>query len=378
MIKKRGMRALAVCAGAVLAIQVPTAALAATPEFGRTAEEWARLRDNVLEYEELEDLIHEYNTTVLNNDQTYKRTMSGVSFREYADQYMWAAEDLYEMAANAMTDIEMITYEMQAQQAENNATIDEQDWQTVLYQNQLTEKKLVMDAQSTMNSYYQLQQQLISAQKQRELTAALVNSAQVRFELGMATRADVLTAQQNLQNADAGILTLQGQIESARQKLIVMTGWKQDAWPEIKALPEVDFARIAAMDPVADLQTALSNDITLKLDTYKAGNVYNDENRRIYEQTMANDREQIGVALNSAYQTVQQARAAYDEAVLNLGVSTQNMATATTQYGLGSISRLEYQQIECSHVAAQTSMEIAEMALLQAIEAYDWVVRGVR
>ena len=35
----------------------PAAASGASPEFARTAEEWERLRDNVLEYEELEDLI---------------------------------------------------------------------------------------------------------------------------------------------------------------------------------------------------------------------------------------------------------------------------------------------------------------------------------
>ncbi len=378
MKKKYGVRVLAACTGAVFAMQAPTAVLASTPEFGRTAEEWARLRDNVLEYEELEDLIHEYNVTVLNNEQVYRQSMSGVSFDQYADQYMWAAMDLYEMSSNAASDVESITYEMQAQQAENKATTDEQDWQTVLYQNELTEKKLVMDAQNTMNSYYQFQQQLISAQKQRELLAAQVNSAQVRLELGMATRADVLTAQQTLQNADAQILALQSQIESARQKLIVMTGWKQDAFPEIQALPEVDFERIAAMNPAVDLQTALDNDITLKLDAYRAEHVNGDENRRIYEQTMADDREQIGVALNSAYQAVQQAKAAYDEAVLNLGISTEDMAAATTQYGLGSISGLEYQQKECSFVTAQTNLELAEMSLLQAATAYDWVVRGVR
>lgn len=378
MKKKHGMKVLAVCAGVVLAWQAPAAALAATPEFGRTPEEWARLRDNVLEYEELEDLIHEYNTTVLNNEQLYRRSMSGVSFQDYADQYLWAADDLYSMAADAATDVESITYEMQARQAENNAVIDEQDWQTVLYQNELAEKKLVIDAQNTMNTYYQSQQQFLAAQKQQELAAAQVNSAQVRFELGMATRSDVLTAKQNLQNAEAKLLTLQGQIESARQKLIVMTGWKQDAQPEIRPLPELDFERIAAIDPTADLQTALDNDITLKLDTYRAERVKNEENRRIYEQTMADDRQQVGVALNSAYQTLKQARSAYDEAVMNLGISTQNMAAATTQYGLGSISRMEYQQTECSHVAAQTNLEVAEMTLMQAVTAYEWVVRGVR
>lgn len=378
MNRKSRMRFLSVCAGAALAFQAPAAALAATPEFGRTTEEWARLRDNVLEYEELEDLIHEYNVTVLNNEQTYSQTMSGVSFEDFANQYRWQAEDLYEQAGDAASDIETITYEMQARQAENSSVIDEQDAQTVRYENELTEKLLVMEAQSTMNSYYQLQQQLISAQKQRELLAALVTSAQTRMSLQMATQSDVLTAQQNLQNADAGIVTLQSQIEAARQKLIVMTGWKQDAQPEICPLPEVDFERIAAIDMAADLETARQNDITLKLDEYKAARVSNGENKKIYEQNAKNDREQIGVALTSAYQSLQQAKNAYDEAVLNMDVTSRSMTAASTQYGLGSISRLEYQQAEVSFVSAQTNLEIARMALLQALENYEWVVKGVR
>ena len=39
----------------------------ASPEFAYSAEKWAALRDDVLEYGELADLIHEYNATVINN-----------------------------------------------------------------------------------------------------------------------------------------------------------------------------------------------------------------------------------------------------------------------------------------------------------------------
>ena len=52
-----------------LSLGMPVSALDGSPEFSRTAEEWARLRDNVLEYGEIEDLVYEYNTTVLNNAQ---------------------------------------------------------------------------------------------------------------------------------------------------------------------------------------------------------------------------------------------------------------------------------------------------------------------
>ena len=43
-----------------------------TPEFAYSAEKWATLRDNIMEYGELADLIHEYNPTVLSNRSTYK------------------------------------------------------------------------------------------------------------------------------------------------------------------------------------------------------------------------------------------------------------------------------------------------------------------
>ena len=43
----------------------------ASPEFAYPPEKWGTLRDNVMEYGELADLIHEYNATVINNRQEY-------------------------------------------------------------------------------------------------------------------------------------------------------------------------------------------------------------------------------------------------------------------------------------------------------------------
>ena len=47
-------RALSVSITGVMLAAAPMTALAASPEFARTSEEWARLRDNKMEYEELE------------------------------------------------------------------------------------------------------------------------------------------------------------------------------------------------------------------------------------------------------------------------------------------------------------------------------------
>ena len=42
-----------------------------SPEFAYSEDKWASLRDNVMEYDELADLIHEYNPTVRSNRSTY-------------------------------------------------------------------------------------------------------------------------------------------------------------------------------------------------------------------------------------------------------------------------------------------------------------------
>ena len=91
---KRGMSIM--LAGTMLAA-CPAAAFGASPEFARTAEEWERLRDNVLEYEELEDLIAEYNTTVQTNQlelNEFKRDY-GTTKDDVADKYRDMADEIY-------------------------------------------------------------------------------------------------------------------------------------------------------------------------------------------------------------------------------------------------------------------------------------------
>ena len=56
----------AVLAAGTAAVSVSAAlpAYASSPEFARSAEEWAALKDNKIEYWEIEGLIQEYNPTV--------------------------------------------------------------------------------------------------------------------------------------------------------------------------------------------------------------------------------------------------------------------------------------------------------------------------
>ena len=65
---KRLKQALSLGMAGVMMTAAPVTAFAASPEFSRSAEEWAKLRDNTIEYDELEGLIQEYNATVQTNN----------------------------------------------------------------------------------------------------------------------------------------------------------------------------------------------------------------------------------------------------------------------------------------------------------------------
>ena len=64
------------CAAGILALTaLPAPAFASSPEFARTEEEWNRLRDNKMEYGEIEGLVQEYNVTVQNNQYNYRSVL---------------------------------------------------------------------------------------------------------------------------------------------------------------------------------------------------------------------------------------------------------------------------------------------------------------
>ena len=70
---KRHKRILALTTAALLSAFPPAAAFADSPEFAYDEATWARLRDNVMEYDELPMLVEEYNPTYLNKIHIWRR-----------------------------------------------------------------------------------------------------------------------------------------------------------------------------------------------------------------------------------------------------------------------------------------------------------------
>ena len=76
----------------------------ASPEFAYSADKWAALRDDVLEYGELADLVHEYNATVINNRLEYD-DYRGKDHDEMKNAYQDIADRLYDSSDKMMDSV---------------------------------------------------------------------------------------------------------------------------------------------------------------------------------------------------------------------------------------------------------------------------------
>jgi outer membrane protein TolC len=379
-------RVLPVGLAAMVTLAAASPAFAASPDFSRTAEEWASLQDDVLEYGEIADLIHEYNATVRKNaiDLNEFRKDYGVTNDEWSSKYRDLADELEsavdypdtDSATYGTTMAQIISNQMQAKNYRETADDALEDYQVKYYDYQAVECSLTASAQTYMINYYLNQLQLEQDQTKLELLKETYQNTLVKKNVGSATDVDVLLASENMRNQEKTIQDDQSAIETTRQSLIVLLGWKNDDQPQIQAIPEVDMSRIASMDPTADKATAIENSYTMKSNKKKLENAATEDSRDTLERTIRESEQTIGANLTASYQNVLAKKASYDLSVAQAALEEKNLQTAERQFGLGGISRMDYLTQKNTTETARISVESAKLNLFQAVQSYDNLLNG--
>lgn len=374
---------LAAAAAAVcLAAMVPCAAYASSPEFSRTEEEWARLRDNRMEFDELEGLIQEYNTTVQNNQYQYRKFLNdyGDTNADVAGAYNDLAADLYDMisgddsASGMMQDLNL---RIQADNMLKQSSETLEDSRIYLLTYEKAEKSLAASAQSGFIEYHKL---LLTRQDQEEAVGGAQESladAELKRAAGTATELDVLNAAEALRTAEDRLAATERSIAQRRESLNIMLGWKYDDQPEMGGLPDPDEGALSALDPAADLAAALENNYTLKINLRKLENAKDGDTKNDLQTTIANNRTKIGNALNSAYRSVQNARLTLSQANARTSLEEQNLAIAGTRLAAGMITQRAYNAQARTAQSARRAAERARMDLLSAGLTYQWTRDGL-
>ena len=236
---------------------------------------------------------------------------------------------------------------------------------------------LIAGAQSALIGYEQILLQKGSLQSTLELLQAVYQSTERQAAAGMATQNDVLSAKQNLDSVQAGLMTIEANEVKIRQTLCTMLGWAYNASPEIPEIPEVDPARIAAIHLESDTKTALENNLTLKYNRLSKETLTNGSvEMQNLLRTIDAEEAEVKASMVNLYYAVTQANNELSHAQTALTLEQSKMELAERKMALGMIGKLEYLQQKNAFATAEVNVRTAELALLQAIETYDWAKKG--
>ena len=380
--KKIKRAAVLALAGSIV-ISIP--AFAREPRFSRSNEEWATLSDNNLEYGEIEDLIAEYNATVRSNEvalakfkRDYGRTNTEVSdkYRENAEEILNNLDDLDPSDPTYIAKLSSVaTARATAQNLLSSADSTLEDANIIRLGYEQAEKTLAQSAVTNMISYKSGQVAIDVAKGNLELANIALNTANAKLNAGTGTNIDVLNAKEKVINAQNALTKAISDNNTVLKKLQVMTGWSYNATPNVGDIPAPDMNRV--FDPSADLQKALENNYTLRINEKKLENASSDSDKQSLKLTIEDNKKNIATALTVAAQNIASAKESYNYANSFANLQETNLVTANQRFSLGMISKLELDTQRVTTENAKRALEQSRYATNQAIANYDWALKGL-
>lgn len=388
-LKRGAMAAGAVGMSLFMTAAFPMSALAGSPEFAYTQEKWAALRDNVLEYEELNDLIHEYNATVLNNRAEYD-DYRGKSSDRFKNDYADTVQDLYDASDKMLENVDedqpgyasalagSISTRIQAQRMQETADSENMDGDIKKLEYDRQEAELVRTAQTKMNQYWQKVKNRQSLEASLSLAQARESAAAVRVQAGMEPQARLMEAQEAVQSAQASIQASDQEMDTVRRELCLLTGWSYDASPEIREIPVTRTVDLGAIDLEGDKQRAVEQNYALRAAKGKMNNTnYGTVQNKVLQVNVGEAEQKIKTDVEKRYQNLKQAQSDQDQAAAELALEQRNLDAASRKLENGSIKRNEYLEIQDGYAAKAAAEQVSALKLTQAQEDYWWAVNGL-
>lgn len=348
-------------------------------------------RDDVLEYWEIPGLIEHYNPNYLNKLENFYYNPDG-STGLSKDQLINMATQLRSEAADLQDELDekvdsgelkkngegyqdykdnIKTLKRYARELED-ASKGSASTKRVL---RIAKNELTVKLSAQMREYQKLVSQLEIQKKNLEISQLTYEAAKRQADLGMYSAAQVRAAELAWNAAQAKTDAAAAETSKIKADLISALGWHYEANPEICQIPEPEIEKITGYDLAVDMETAINNNYDIvdirRTDASEYGGAVK-KRKEIETQTTS-----VKIQLEVLYKNVLSMKETYDGAQSGWSSAEQKKAQADRKYALGMISRGEYLQEEVSWLTAKASREQASLNLLEAMETYEWAVKGL-
>lgn len=373
------------------ALAAPTGPGAGEPQDIYDAETRARLEDNIIEYDEIELRVREYNPSISEAWRTYRESKADYEYvvtemesqyrtvRNTSDGYVDMGELL---GANTQAGRTLISSGRSLEKSYRSLIQSMRDvvngWDDNK-QNTATirryERQTTAGVQQAMIGYETICQNIDTLNAMVSLYEQQAAMTERMTGLGMAVDTDMLSVQKDLLNARSQLMSLQSQQDSVRRTLCLLLGYDPDTNPEIRPIPEFDMNRLSGMDLEADTRKAIGNNYTLIGQRTSAKGETNSQIAARLNRINEGD-EKLTIEMQRLYQDVMDKKAAYDAALTGYTAAESSYGAAKRQYELGLVSPMQFTGLELSYLQKKAAKESANLSLLQAMENYDWAIMG--
>ena len=394
MIKKKYIKSIQFIISFSLIIaglsQASLRSLAKSPTFSRTEEEWAKLRDMNLDYEEIDGLVTEYNATVQTNQanmqqftRDYGRKNLEVS-QSYRDMAEKIEDSLTEPEPDSMTYVPMMASIAQSRATINNlknsADTTLEDYEVQYFTYESARLSLVQNTKALMISYYSKDVSKEALQKAVEVAELNLANAQARVAVGMATNLDVLSAKEAVIKANKTLSDQSNAALADRDKLLIMTGFKTDSQANIGLVPVLSEEELQNIDKInveEDIKKAVEENYALKINKRKLGNAKSDTQIKSLNSTISSGTENIKANVQTLYKNLVNAKDKLNLLKAELELSSKDLETIRQKKNLGMATQLEVANKELENIKKNTEKKQAELALRLALENYNSAVNGL-
>ena len=394
MIKKKYIKSIQFIISFSLIIaglsQASLRSLAKSPTFSRTEEEWAKLRDMNLDYEEIDGLVTEYNATVQTNQanmqqftRDYGRKNSQVS-QSYRDMAEKIEDSLTEPEPDSMTYVPMMASIAQSRATINNlknsADTTLEDYEVQYFTYESARLSLVQNTKALMISYYSKDVSKEALQKAVEVAELNLANAQARVAVGMATNLDVLSAKEAVIKANKTLSDQSNAALADRDKLLIMTGFKTDSQANIGLVPVLSEEELQNIDKInveEDIKKAVEENYALKINKRKLGNAKSDTQIKSLNSTISSGTENIKANVQTLHKNLVNAKDKLNLLKAELELSSKGLETIRQKKNLGMATQLEVANKELENIKKNTEKKQAELALRLALENYNSAVNGL-
>ena len=394
MIKKKYIKSIQFIISFSLIIaglsQAPLRSLAKSPTFSRTEEEWAKLRDMNLDYEEIDGLVTEYNATVQTNQanmqqftRDYGRKNSQVS-QSYRDMAEKIEDSLTEPEPDSMTYVPMMASIAQSRATisnlKNSADTTLEDYEVQYFTYESARLSLVQNTKALMISYYSKDVSKEALQKAVEVAELNLANAQARVAVGMATNLDVLSAKEAVIKANKTLSDQSNAALADRDKLLIMTGFKTDSQANIGLVPVLSEEELQNIDKInveEDIKKAVEENYALKINKRKLGNAKSDTQIKSLNSTISSGTENIKANVQTLHKNLVNAKDKLNLLKAELELSSKDLETIRQKKNLGMATQLEVANKELENIKKNTEKKQAELALRLALENYNSAINGL-